>query len=161
MNNPALLRSLVDQYEALAALHAENGAAEAEQRMYDASSRCACPWTRTMWTVPWWQPGGGWVSPSTCSTGRGRLCTGDRVRVASLAVRVMGGEAGRRVFRRLPAPDAALVRIQRAQAPASEPGDLTDLRRPDNVVKVVIQANIITTWLRMCGSCARCNYLVV
>ncbi|MFF2205903.1 DUF5133 domain-containing protein [Streptomyces sp. NPDC058145] len=38
MSNPALLRNLVDQYETLAALHAENGAAEARQRMHDVSS---------------------------------------------------------------------------------------------------------------------------
>ncbi|MFF8400575.1 DUF5133 domain-containing protein [Streptomyces sp. NPDC014846] len=37
MANPAVLRNLVDQYEALTALHAEDGGAEARQRIQDVA----------------------------------------------------------------------------------------------------------------------------
>ncbi len=37
MANPAVLRNLLEEYEALASLHAETGAAQARQRMEDVA----------------------------------------------------------------------------------------------------------------------------
>jgi hypothetical protein len=47
MAHPVVLRNLVDQYEALALLHAEDGSAAARQRMDDvAYSLCVATGTR-------------------------------------------------------------------------------------------------------------------
>ncbi|MEU5578894.1 DUF5133 domain-containing protein [Streptomyces huasconensis] len=47
MAHPAVLKDLVEQYEALRALHAENGTAEARQRMNDvAYTLCVSTGTR-------------------------------------------------------------------------------------------------------------------
>ncbi|WP_049565235.1 DUF5133 domain-containing protein [Streptomyces sp. SBT349] len=47
MAHPAVLRHLIDQYEALTALHAEKGTAEARQRLDDVSyTLCVSTGTR-------------------------------------------------------------------------------------------------------------------
>ncbi|MCZ4103687.1 DUF5133 domain-containing protein [Streptomyces sp. H39-C1] len=47
MAHPAVLRNLLEQYDALASLHADEGTAKVRQRMHDvAYTLCVCTGTR-------------------------------------------------------------------------------------------------------------------